>query len=565
MSLNSFRISVLFILHLIVSSSDVFAKEKILSKNEITLLINDANKNLNNLDFEKSLLKLRVALNHANLIKDNNLIANVYLHIAANFDELSDSNKALFYYNLGLHYAKLAKNNTLKNQFYNNLGNIYCFDKKQYSRGIYYYKKSLLHSQKIADKEQLLLTNLNLAWALFDIDKYEEGLTYLNYINKFQSIDGNESSIVALHMLNGMFYAKVNNVDKAKYHFEKAIKLGTIGNEKSDLSYSYQEYSKFLNKINEPGKAYQCLLFYNKITEQLNNEEKRNKATIIGVNLELDQYKREIDKIEIKYKSKENLLLEEQAKNKKIVLSILFLILCISIFVYFFFQNIQLKEKNKLKNLQSIVQEKIINASIDGQELERKKIAAFLHDNISSLLSSAGMHLRVFSSNNTNQCEEITKTKHILDEAHKQIRNLSHELMPTLLMRFGLLFALEDLCEKTSNSKLKIDFQSTVYNKKRYNEEFETKLYFITAELINNIIKHSYASFAKISINETEGKLHIIVTDNGNGFVNNEYELTDGFGINQIRARIKNLKGDFNIHSILNKETIISLIIPIKE
>jgi len=563
MALNSFRILVLFILYLIVSNPTTLAKDKNLSKNEIVLIIKEANKNLNNLDYEKSLLKLRKALSQAINLKDNNLIAYVYLNIAANFDELSDFNKALFYYNLGLHYAKLTKDNTLKNQFYNNLGNIYCFDKKEYTKGIYYYKKSLLHSEKIADKEQLLLTNLNLAWAFFDVNKFEEGLTYLNYINTFQAIDGNESTIVALHMLNGMFYANVNNTEKAKYHFEKAIEYGVNGNEKSDLSYSYQEYSKFLNKINEPKKAYDCLLLYNKITDQLKTEEKLNKANIIGINLELDQYKREIDKIESQYKSKENLLLEEQSKNKKIVLIILFLVLCISVFVYFFFQNIQLKQKNKLKNIQSKVQENIINASIDGQELERKKIAAFLHDNISSLLSSAGMHLHVFSSNHLNQNEEINKTKHILDEAHKQIRNLSHELMPTLLVRFGLLFALEDLCEKTSNSKLKVDFHSTVHNKKRYNEDFETKLYFITAELINNIVKHSNATVAKISINETEDKLQIIVIDNGNGFINNEFELIEGFGINQIRARINNLKGDFNIHSILNKETIIRLLVPI--
>lgn len=563
MALNSFRILVLFILYLIVSNPTTLAKDKNLSKNEIVLIIKEANKNLNNLDYEKSLLKLRKALSQAINLKDNNLIAYVYLNIAANFDELSDFNKALFYYNLGLHYAKLTKDNTLKNQFYNNLGNIYCFDKKEYTKGIYYYKKSLLHSEKIADKEQLLLTNLNLAWAFFDVNKFEEGLTYLNYINTFQAIDGNESTIVALHMLNGMFYANVNNTEKAKYHFEKAIEYGVNGNEKSDLSYSYQEYSKFLDKINEPKKAYDCLLLYNKITDQLKTEEKLNKANIIGINLELDQYKREIDKIESQYKSKENLLLEEQSKNKKIVLIILFLVLCISVFVYFFFQNIQLKQKNKLKNIQSKVQENIINASIDGQELERKKIAAFLHDNISSLLSSAGMHLHVFSSNHLNQNEEINKTKHILDEAHKQIRNLSHELMPTLLVRFGLLFALEDLCEKTSNSKLKVDFHSTVHNKKRYNEDFETKLYFITAELINNIVKHSNATVAKISINETEDKLQIIVIDNGNGFINNEFELIEGFGINQIRARINNLKGDFNIHSILNKETIIRLLVPI--
>lgn len=563
MFLTRFRLFA-FIIILIYFSSNLHAQIKNLSKKEITTLIKDANKNLNNGEFEASLLKLRVALEQANKIKANDLIANVYLNIAANFDELSDPNKALFYYNLGLHHAKQTKNNCLKNQFYNNLGNIYCFDKKEYNKGIYYYKKSLLHSQKILDREQLLITNLNLAWAFFDIGKFEEGLTHLNYINKYQSIDGDESTIVALHMLNGIYNSYINNIEKTKYHFDKAIELGNKGSEKSDLSYSYQEYSKFLNKNNEPQKAYNCLLRYNEITTQLNIEEKLNKANIIGINLELDQYKREIDKIETAYKSKENILLEQQSKNKKIAIVIIALLLSLSIFFYFFVQNVRLKEKNKLKDIQSKVQENIINASIDGQELERKKIAAFLHDNISSLLSSAGMHLHVFSSNLNTQTEEVIKTKKLLEEAHKQIRNLSHELMPSLLVRFGLLFALEDLCEKISNSRLKIDFKSTIYIKKRYNEDFEMKLYFIITELINNIIKHSNAEHAIINFNETKSQLIINVQDNGDGFINNQFELLEGFGINQIRARINNLKGEFNINSILNKGTTISLKIPIE-
>ncbi|WP_264564924.1 tetratricopeptide repeat-containing sensor histidine kinase [Flavobacterium sp. N3904] len=548
---------------LIYFSHQSLAQNKTLSKKEISRLINDASINRKTGEYEKSLLKSRVALEQANKNKDNDLIANCYLIIAANFDELTEPLKALHYYNLGLYYVKKTNNNILKNQFYNNLGNIYCFDKKQYNKGIYYYKKSLQHSQKILDRKQIFLTNLNIVWAYFDNGNYEEGLPYLEYINKYQILDGDDSTIVALNMLNGMYYSYTNDIEKATSSFEKAIELGTIGNEKSDLSYSHLEYSKFLNKIKKPQKAYENLILYNKITDELHIDEKLNKANIVGINLEIDHYKREIDKIETTYKTKQNKLIEEQSKNKKIVIVVLFLLICIIIFLYFFFQNIRLKQKNKLKDFQSKIQENIINASIDGQELERKKIAAFLHDNISSLLSSAGLHLNVFTSQNVTQTEEISKTKEILEEAHNQIRNLSHELMPSLLVRFGLLYALEDLCEKTSNSRIKIEFSSHIDIKKRYNEDFEMKLYFIITELINNIIKHSNATKAKIIIEENENKLQIITTDNGNGFIDNEFRLSEGFGINQIRARINNMKGEFIINSILNKGTTITLKIPI--
>ena len=563
MSQIRFRLLICF-LFLIYFSQTSLAQNKLLSTKETAKLIKDAKANRIAGDYEKSLLKSRVALEQALKNKDNDLIANSYLIIAANFDELTEPDKALYYYNIGLYYVNKTNNNILKNQFYNNLGNIYCFDKKQYDKGVYYYKKSLQHSQKILDRKQIFLTKLNIAWAYFDIEKFEEGFPYLQYINKYRPIDGDESTVVALNMLNGMYYNFMNENKKANSYFEKAIEFGTLGNEKSDLSFSHLEYSKFLNKINQPQKAYENLSLYNKINDDLHIEEKLNKANIIGINLEIDHYKREIDKIETTYKTKQNILIEEQSKNKKIVIIVLFLLISIIIFLYFFFQNVRLKQKNKLKDFQSKIQENIINASIDGQELERKKIAAFLHDNISSLLSSAGLHLNVFTSQNKTQPEEINKTKEILEEAHNQIRNLSHELMPSLLVRFGLLYALEDLCEKTSNSRIKISFNSMIAIKKRYNEDFEMKLYFIIAELINNIIKHSNANNAFINLDEADSNLIIHVTDNGSGFKNNQFEILEGFGINQIRARINNMKGEFIINSTLNKGTIISLRIPIE-
>lgn len=548
---------------LILFSLTSLAQNETLSGTEITSLLKDAKLNRINGYYEESLLKSRVALEQSIKIKNNDLIANSYLIIASNFDELTEPFKALHYYNLGLHYVKRTNNYTLKNQFYNNLGNIYCFDKKQYDKGIYYYKKSLQQSQKVLNKKQIFFTKLNITWAYFDIGKFQEGLPYLNYINKYQSIFGSESSIVALNMLNGMYYNFTNENEKADSYFQKAIELGTNGNEKSDLSFTHLEYSKFLNKIHEPQKAYENLCLFNKINDELHIEEKLNKANIVGINLEIDHYKREIDKIETSYKNKQDILIEEQSKNKKIVITVLLFLICTIMFFYYFFQNTHLKQKNKLIDIQSKIQERIINASIDGQELERKKISTFLHDNISALLSSAGLHLNVFTSQQKTQPEEINKTKEILEEAHKQIRNLSHELMPALLVRFGLLYALEDLCEKTSNSRIKIAFNSLVKIKKRYNEDFEMKLYFIIAELINNIIKHSNATHASINAEETGTYLIIHINDDGSGFNTNQFETHEGFGINQIRARINNMKGEFIINSAPNKGTAIYLKVPL--
>jgi hypothetical protein len=68
----------------------------------------------------------------------------------------------------------------------------------------------------------MVLTNLNIAWAYFDIASFNKGLPYLNFINKHHSKFGNESTIVALNMLNGMYYCYKNEPKKTLF-FETAI------------------------------------------------------------------------------------------------------------------------------------------------------------------------------------------------------------------------------------------------------------------------------------------------------------------------------------------------------
>jgi signal transduction histidine kinase len=257
------------------------------------------------------------------------------------------------------------------------------------------------------------------------------------------------------------------------------------------------------------------------------------------------------------------LLQEEQSRHKKIFSIIVVLFLIITVLFYFFYQYTKLKQKNRIKNIQNKIHQNIINASIDGQESERKKIALFLHDTISASLSSAGMHLNVFLSQNSVVPDEIIKTKFILDETHDKVRDLSHDLLPTLLVRFGLLYALDDLCEKYSNSNLHFEYLNTISNKKRYTETFETRLYFIISELLNNIIKHSDATRAEVSLSENPNELVIKITDNGKGFDIKDFNFVEGFGLNQIKARINNLNGHFNVKSKINEGTSIKITIPI--
>lgn len=253
----------------------------------------------------------------------------------------------------------------------------------------------------------------------------------------------------------------------------------------------------------------------------------------------------------------------EELRTKKIVSLSIILIVIIFLLFYFLYENNKLKQKIKRKDTKQKILLNIINSGIDSQEVERKKIASFLHDNINSLLSSAGLHLNTFTAQHDIKSEEIQKAKTILSEVHELLRDMSHELVPSLLVRFGLIYALEDLCEKHSNSAITFEFSSSISTSRRYVEKFEMKVYFIVSELFNNIIKHSDAQKAKLSLVEKNNQLILSINDDGIGFRTQKLKDVEGFGLNRIRARIKKYKGSLSIISKENEGTKIKIQIPL--
>ena len=89
------------------------------------------------------------------------------------------------------------------------------------------------------------------------------------------------------------------------------------------------------------------------------------------------------------------------------------------------------------------------------------------------------------------------------------------------------------------------------------------KIYFIITELLNNITKHSQASKGTVTIQENNQTLFIDINDNGKGIDTDKFEFIEGFGLNQIQARINNLNGIFSISSKLYNGTVVSIVVPV--
>jgi signal transduction histidine kinase/ActR/RegA family two-component response regulator len=361
------RIVILIALLLNFLGYTLTGQTQLSTKKEINSLIISATKLRESGNFEKSLLISRMALRKAISIKNKELIAKNYNNVAANYNELMEFDKAIFYYNKALIFANFTTNDSIKERINNNLGNMYCFEKKEYEKGIRFYKKALEYSEKIPDSVQMAMTNLNITWAYFDVGSYKVGKNNLDFLNKYHPRHIDSSTIVVLKMLNGMYHSHKNETDKADRCFQEAIKVGLEQNNKTDLSYAHLEYSKFLLKQQEYKKAYEHLTLYNSLTEDMFTEVKSVKANMEGVNFELDEYKRTIDKIE----NEKDLQSKSLKKSRIIVLLFVIVLFVLLLFLNSLIKNNRYRIKSNLDLMKA--NEELIVSNKKAEELSLLK------------------------------------------------------------------------------------------------------------------------------------------------------------------------------------------------
>jgi len=119
---------------------------------------------------------------------------------------------------------------------------------------------------------------------------------------------------------------------------------------------------------------------------------------------------------------------------------------------------------------------------------------------------------------------------------------------------------VEGLVNKINETK-QIHFNLIVFGmKQRLQKDYELTLYRITQELINNVLKHAEAKHVSLQIGQRDEKIILMMEDNGKGFNVNGHK--DGYGLHNLDARTKLMKGTMTIDSQLGKGTSVLIEIP---
>jgi signal transduction histidine kinase len=214
-----------------------------------------------------------------------------------------------------------------------------------------------------------------------------------------------------------------------------------------------------------------------------------------------------------------------------------------------FHQRKVIRYQQQLQRMEQDQQKTLLNASIRLQEEERQRIAADLHDDAGPLLATARLYLNenLVNLDKATQLQSIYNAKQIIDDTIQLIRNISHSLMPPTLKNFGLESAVNDLFQKISGSgSMNASCRFHDY-RERMKTENELIVFRVIQELVNNILKHSNASFIHLTQNMSGNKFFIRIHHDGRGITQTDFEKLNksnvGLGLKNIQSRLKVLHG----------------------
>lgn len=213
--------------------------------------------------------------------------------------------------------------------------------------------------------------------------------------------------------------------------------------------------------------------------------------------------------------------------------------------------------------------EKLTSARVASQEEERRRIAREIHDGLGQMLTAIKFNIEVLEDTIGAAEEEKKKLgeiKTLLDSVMSEAREISYNLMPSVLEDFGLIPALQLLCENVSRRlNLSVSFQAHGVPH-RFDRAWEVNLYRIVQEALTNVAKHARATSADVQLLGMERGARLIIEDNGAGFQTGGAvrgaSREGGIGIVSMRERAVSFGGTLTIESAPGKGTTVIVDIP---
>ena len=584
--------TILFILSLVFTIPS-FSQPENDAKKKINLLLSEANRCLNATKTDSSLHFSKKALAIAIKEKDNTSIARCYNFIGLNFVDFMDYDKAINYYKKALLFADATKNDTIKSWLYNNLGNVYSYNKKDHKIGVDYYLKSLEYANKV-DVIETTYNKLNLVNAYFESKEYDEGKKYLIEIKPdLDTIEREFEAKFFFYSLNGDYEEYKGNYKYAEYNLLKALEIAQAKFKNFNVSHELginKSLSLFYFNRKKFDKAYEYLVVADSLRESFYDAQKDEKVRSLGEQIEKEEVKRELIKLEADKKIQDQKFIN--IKFFIILICIIFLTTLIILYSQFKLNKIRRKSNTELKT----ANEELFSAKEKAEEASKIKsqfVSTISHELRTPLYGVIGITDIIEVEH-----QELKDSPHL--KALKFSANYLLSLVNDILKVYKFeenkvvlesnLFNLEDKLETIKNSldNIALKYNNDIHIKvdKKIPEYIigdSIRLSQIIINLMSNSLKFTHNGKVTVEANLEgiyDSMYHIMfkVKDTGSGipieyqskvfdkFVQidrkeDDYQGT-GLGLTIVKKLIDLFNGQIKLESEVGKGTTFTFIIP---
>lgn len=498
-----------------------------------------------------------------------------------------------FYYSLQAIaiYEKLNETEKLANE-YGEMG--FRMNKRNPKKALYYMQKGMKISEKNKFQKPLLGIYNNYGTLKQQQNELDSALYFFRKCLKIkESIKDSVGIPYSLNNIAEIFIIR-KQFAEAKSLFEKSLKIRLLRNDTYGIADSYA----YLGDLNHAEKKYdEAILNYDKSLEfslkyKFNNLLRHNYKMISecyeysnNSKAALDAYKKhvfykdsilntetnsKIAELEVKFetKNKEKRLLEKEievknTRNKLIAMSSLALFIGLIGYLIYRQQklkNIQQRQEFQLKSAISVIETQ------NKLHEQRLSISRDLHDNIGAQLTFVISSIDNLKFGNKIKDSKVTNQ---LTKISDFTRATIIELRDTIWAMNNSEFVFEDLrsrifnfIEKAKFAREDVAFKFTIdeaLQDIKLSSLVGINIYRTIQEAINNAVKYSEAGEISVDVTSKNHQIEIEIEDNGKGFDINTIDF--GNGLYNMKKRVEEVAGVLKIESIINRGTIINILI----
>lgn len=458
---------------------------------------------------------------------------------------------------------KLGKKSVIGN-VYNTMGILYA-EHHQLDSAERFFLISMRTREEIGDKNSVVWTYNNLGGLYVMLGKSDKAIFYLQKaLERFREMENYSGQASVANNLAEL-YQRGGDLKKALEYYNVSRQLYAITQDPDLLENLYTNLSVYYDKTGDLKTAFQYSDSLIVLKDSLFG--KRLDKTIAEMQTRFDVEKKNLM---IANQKDELLIKEKQNRIKNIVIvAILVGTVLLVLLGVLYYQRYKLRQKEILKDELLHQQELRSKAVVEAEEKERTRIARELHDGIGQQLSAARLNLdglkTLVRPEQHDQQQLFKNALDLVDESIKEVRSVSHSMMPNTLLKSGLVSAVREFISRISDSgSLKVNLEIVGLND-RLDPVKEGVMFRVLQEIVSNILKHAKASEVTIQLIRHESELSLLVEDNGVGFnVKDKMNAEGGgIGLKNIQSRVQFLNGQIFYDSYEGKGTTVSIEIPL--